>query len=284
MSNVLEAICNISELKIHTVDDIKFSRNRATSVGEGLEKFVKDAFSNSFNSDDVSKMDNYSKVFSYQGNSKTPPDFMLKKGAAVEVKKIENKTSDLQLNSSHPKRKLKSNSTLINTHCKKAEQWKEKDFLYIIGNVLKGELSTLWIIDGSLYAADEEVYLNIKNELTEKIKELENVNFSPTNEIGRINNVDPLGITNLRIRGMWILQSPIKVFKYLNAFDNTCKFQCISILSNTMYNSISNNSKYRIKSNKEIIINDVLIYDPNNPSKKIPSKLIKYSKNLAFKP
>ena len=280
MANVLEAICNISELQIHTVDDIKFSRNRATSVGDGLEKFVKDAFSNSFNSDDVTKMANYAQVFSYQGNSKTLPDFMLRQGAAVEVKKTESRTADLQLNSSHPKRKLNINSTLINAHCRNAEQWEEKDFLYVVGNVLQSKLSTLWIVDGCLYAADEEVYLNIKSELTEKLKELEDVNFSPTNEIGRINSVDPLGITNLRVRGMWILQSPMRVFRYINAFDSNSEFQCISILSTTMYNSIAENSRHRIEGKEDITIEDVLIYDPNNPSNTIPSKLIKYSKNL----
>lgn len=280
MGNILEAICNISELQIHTVDDIKFSKNRATSVGDGLEKFVKDAFSNSFNADDITKMANYAQVFSYQGNSKTPPDFMLRGGAAVEVKKTESRTADLQLNSSHPKRTLSVNSNLINAHCRNSEQWTEKDFLYAVGNVIQSKLSTLWFVDGRLYAADEEVYLSIKRDLTNKLQEMEDVNFSPTNEIGRINSVDPLGITNLRIRGMWILQSPMRVFRYINAFDPNAEFQCIAILSDEMYNEIQECSRGRIESKVDITIENINIYDPNNPSNTIPSKLIKYSKAL----
>ena len=41
--------------------------------------------------------------------------------------------------------------------------WEEKTFI-IIGHIPKGKnvLSSIWFIDGSLYAADEEVYTNIK--------------------------------------------------------------------------------------------------------------------------
>jgi hypothetical protein len=34
----------------------------------------------------------------------------------------------------------------------------------------------------------------------------------PGNEIGRLNKVDPLKATSLRVRGMWLLDHPAKVF------------------------------------------------------------------------
>lgn len=279
MGNILEAICNISDLQMHTVDDVEFSSNRATSVGDGLEKFVKDAFSNSFNANDILKKSNYRTVFSYQGNSSNPPDFMLRGGPAVEVKKKESANSDLQLNSSHPKRKLKIDSPFISRECRIAEEWEEKDFIYVIGTVLQRKLSTLWMVDGTLYAADEEIYLNVKNGISQKSRELD-INFINTKEIGKVKAVDPLAITDLRIRGMWILKAPNKVFDYLEAVNPLADFQCIAVISQTMYDEMPNCSRDRIENKNDITIQDVEIYNPNNPSAIIPSKLIKYSKTL----
>jgi hypothetical protein len=35
----------------------------------------------------------------------------------------------------------------------------------------------------------------------------------PGNEIGRLNNVDPLNATSLRVRAMWLLEHPARVFQ-----------------------------------------------------------------------
>ena len=41
------------------------------------------------------------------------------------------------------------------------------------------------------------------------------VEFEETEELGRINMIDSLGITKLRVRGMWISQNPWKVFSLI---------------------------------------------------------------------
>ena len=82
-----------------------------------------------------------------------------------------------------------------------------------------------------MYAADEEVYTNIKDSICDVLKNSNEFDFSETNEIGRINYVDPLKITNLRIRGMWLLQPPYKVFDYLYLYDNKANFQSIALIS-----------------------------------------------------
>jgi hypothetical protein len=279
MTNILEAIYNISQLEELTVKDIAFGSNRATSVGDGLESFIKDAFTNTFNElDKKTKIDKYKDAFSYQGSSRTPPDLMLKGGDAIEVKKTESITSDLQLNSSHPKSKLLSTSSLINKHCVSCEEWAEKDFIYAIGHIPKGSkiLSSLWFVDGSIYAADEEVYLSLKETLTDNIEATPNIDFSPTNEIGRVNFVDPLKITNLRIRGMWLLQPPFKVFDYVHGYSSETKFQCITIIPLEKYKSFPQESKRRLESNDAISIAKVEVQDPNNPSNMIECNLIKY--------
>lgn len=280
MTNILEAIYNISQLEEHNIGEITFGSNRATSVGDGLESFVKDAFTNTFYDevDKKTRFDKYQKAFSYEGSSRTPPDLMLRGGDAIEVKKTESLSSELQLNSSHPKSKLFSNSNLINNHCVICENWTEKDFIYAVGHVLNGSktLSSLWFIDGSIYAADEEVYLSLKNTLTENIETTPGVDFSPTNEIGRVNHVDPLKITNLRIRGMWLLQPPYKVFDYVHGYDSSKKFQCIAILPLKKYVSFPRVSREKIEQDNNISIDDVKIQNPNNPSMMIDCKLIKY--------
>jgi hypothetical protein len=281
MTNILEAINNISQLKELKIKNIKFGNNRAVSVGEGLESFVKDSFTNTFNELNKKKrQDKYNEVFSYQGSKRTPPDLMVKGGIAIEVKKTESLTSELQLNSSHPKAKLYRTSKLINQHCRdsKEDKWSEKDFVYIIGHIPKGTstLSSIWFIDGSIYAADEEVYLNLKDSLTENLENISEIDFSPTNEIGRVNFVDPLKITNLRIRGMWLLQPPFKVFDYVHKYNQNKKFQCIAIISLTNYNAFPEKSKKLIEDNKQITIEDIETLDPNNSVAYIKSKLIRF--------
>jgi hypothetical protein len=60
-----------------------------------------------------SRLDQFSRVFSYQGNPNNPPDLMIRQGDAIEIKKIESPHSSLALNSSYPKAKLFSHSTML---------------------------------------------------------------------------------------------------------------------------------------------------------------------------
>ncbi|MCH2043382.1 MAG: NgoPII family restriction endonuclease [Saprospiraceae bacterium] len=281
MSNILNAILNISRLSNLEVKDITFGNNRANNVGEGLEEFVKDAFADTLQEEDKKKrIEKYSEVFSYQGSKRTPPDLMLKKGDAIEVKKTETITSELQLNSSYPKSNLSSDSKLITKHCRDCESWTTKDFIYVIGHIPKksnNTLSSLWFIDGAIYAADGDVYASLKDDLTENIEKSPNIDFSPTNEIGRVNGVDPLKITNLRIRGMWLLQQPYKVFDYVHGYDSNKKFQCITILRTDKYNNYPKTVVQKIEAEQQIKITDIKVQNPNNPMELVNCKLIKYT-------
>ncbi len=282
MTNILDAIYNISCLKDLSVNEIKFGNNRATNMGEGLEIFVKNSFTNTFKEENKNiRLEKYNEVFSYQGSKRTPPDLMLKGGDAIEVKKTEKITSELQLNSSFPKSKLFSNSSLIDKHCKNCENWTEKDFIYSIGHIPSGTntLKSLWFIYGSIYAADENVYTSIKDNLTENIEKIDSIDFSPTNEIGRINYVDPLKITNLRIRGMWLLQPPYKVFDYVHSYDSNAIFQCISIIPSTKYNSFPEKSRNQVEKSNDIFIKEIKVQNPNNPVSLIECKLIIFKIN-----
>jgi hypothetical protein len=279
MINILEAIINIANLPILEVNELTFGNNRVTNVGDGLEIFVKNAFSNNFNTvDEKEKIENYSKAFSYEGSQTRPPDLMIKGGDSIEVKKTESIFSELQLNSSHPKAKLFSTSHLINSHCRTCEVWEEKDIIYTIGHVPKSSktLSSLWLIYGSIYAADENIYTDLKNTITETLESISTINFSETKEIGRVNYVDPLKITNMRIRGMWLLQPPVKVFEYVYKYRPDLKFQLISVIPNEKYNSFPLESRNKIENitNGNINIENIKVKNPNNPVNLIDCKLI----------
>lgn len=279
MTNILEAIVNIANLPILEVNELTFGNNRATNVGDGLEVFVKDAFSDNLTTvDNAEKIAKYSQVFSYEGSQTRPPDLMLLGGDSIEVKKTETIFSELQLNSSHPKSKLYSTSHLINNHCRNCEVWTEKDIIYAIGHVPKNSkiLSSLWLIYGSVYAADEDVYTGLKSTITESLENTPEIDFSETKELGRVNFVDPLKITNMRIRGMWLLQPPVKVYDYVYQYNNSLKFQLVAIIPIKKYNSFPIESRNIIEGldDENLNIEDIKVKNPNNPVNLIDCKLI----------
>lgn len=279
MTNILDAIFNISQREELEIKDITFGNNRANNMGEGLEAFIKDSFTNMFDESDKNKRNiKYKEVFSFQGSKRNPPDLMLRNGPAIEVKKIESLSTDLQLNSSHPKQTLKSDSSFITRKCIECEEWTEKDFIYVIGHVPKNtnRLSSLWFVYGDIYSASEETYLSLKNDIGTNIDEMPDVEFSETNEIGRVNKVDPLGITNLRIRGMWLLQPPFKVFDYIHNYEDGKRFQCFAIIPTSKFDKFSNKSINRLEQSKDLIIRDVNVNDPDNPVGLIECKLIDF--------
>lgn len=279
MINILDAIYNISQRDELEIKDITFGNNRANNMGEGLEAFIKDSFANMFDEPDKNKRNlKYNEVFSFQGSKRNPPDLMLRNGPAIEVKKIESLTTELQLNSSHPKQTLKSDSSFITKKCVECEDWSEKEFIYVIGHIPKktNRLSSLWFVYGDIYSASEETYLSLKNDIATNIDEMPDVEFSETNEIGRVNQVDPLGITNLRIRGMWLLQPPFKVFDYIHNYESGKRFQCFAIIPTSKFDSFPDESINRLQQSEGLTITDVNVNDPDNPVGLIECKLIEF--------
>lgn len=283
-TNILKAIINIKNLSVYDMKTIyppkseMSTANRIQNVGKGLETFIKDSFSNSFK--EMDKGEFHSKYFSYVGNANNPPDSMLKGGDAIEVKKVGSHSSQIQLNSSFPKDKLHSHDKLITKDCVNCEDWDEKDMVYAIGIIKdkKSYLDALLLIYGDCFSADEEVYLKVKNRLVDTVKSLPD--SEETNEIGRINNVDPLGITNLRVRGMWILDNPYKHFKKIfNYVPSKQSFALYSLMSKEKFDSFPKEDRDMILNDDEIECEDVKIENPNNPVKFIDAKVIRWRFN-----
>ncbi len=281
MINILRAIDTIVSNDIPDVVDFYRSQNKINAVGDALELFIKDIFANTLReANELKKQEAYEQVFSYAGNANNPPDFMLKSGDAIEVKKLQSETAQIALNSSYPSAKLHSSSPMITKTCRDCEKWDEKDLLYAVGCVNKQKLSSLWLIYGDCYAASHEIYQNMKARIIAGINQTAGVEFSPTKELGRVNRVDPLGITSLRMRGMWHIEHPQKVYQYLNlsAKKTNQNFRLLTLMRESKYLScpVADREKLESIDNSNFQIQKVKIKSPDNPVKTIAAILIKY--------
>lgn len=296
MSNILVAIASLVENPQTKLTRFYAGSNRANNMGDALEAYIKDLFASSFEKNEEYANEAHCKVFSYLGNKNNPPDIILKNGDAIEVKKIESKGSTIALNSSYPKAKLYRDSTLLIDSCKSVDggQWDKKDIVYIIGIVGEGNssetkdtLKGLWFIYGDCYAASREIYERISNKIISGIQEIASIDFGDTNELARVNKVDPLGITYLRVRGMWGIKNPLHVFSYLN-LDVSKDFFAHVIMRKEKFNSFPENDQRKIsqleadfstsKNGDSFFKVEKNLKNPDNPAEIIEAVILSYTK------
>ncbi|MEK7471975.1 MAG: NgoPII family restriction endonuclease, partial [Patescibacteria group bacterium] len=215
--NILEGFLELGKLTAFDVGDGDVG-NTIQRIGGGLETFVKDIFSGTYGQelDHEQRLRRYNEAFSLIGNSRNPPDLILKNDDAIEIKKVDGLKSDIQLNSSPPKAYLLADDTRINRACRELaskEGWSQKDFFYAVGSLVEGKIIRLWFVHGECYAADHSIYETASSRVAESIgNDYSEGELGETNEIASVPNIDPLGITRLRIRGMWIIRNPSIVF------------------------------------------------------------------------
>lgn len=275
-TNIINAINNLITNPIIELKAYYKSKTRANNMGDALEEYVKDLFAGTLSeTDEQRRLKRISEVFSYLGNQNNPPDCILREGDAIEVKKITGQNSSLALNSSYPKHKLYATSTLITEACRQCETWDEKDIIYVVGIVDDSKINSLCMIYGMDYAAKNSIYERIKNKIIDGINDIHDIEFVPTNELAKIKKVDPLGITDLRVRGMWQIDNPFKVFDYVYKRDYTKQFNFMSIIRNNKYNSVNNRKIIEDKVGiNGFNIRDINIKNPNNPACLENAKLI----------
>jgi hypothetical protein len=283
MADLLQAIATLINHPIPNLLDYyrSKSKNRINAVGDALEEYIKDIFADTIEDTNLDrKTDKYNQVFSWQGSQNNPPDLIIRNGDAVEVKKIGTIGSQIALNSSFPKAKLFASDPMIVSDCRNCENWIEKDLIYAIGVTSNHKLNLLWLIYGDCYAASQEYYTRIKNTIATGISSIEDVNFSQTKELGRVNQVDPLAITYLRIRGMWGIKNPLYVYEHLNLYDLNTTFQVIAIVRESKYLSFPiasrNTLESCVNSDRELRIELQNIKSPDNPEQVIPARIINY--------
>ena len=277
MANILQAFIHIVNNYQVNITNVTQGNNRANNMGEGLETYIKDIFASTTNETDKQlKLETLSRIYSYQGNKNNPPDLMLRDSDAIEIKKLESKNSAIALNSSYPKEKLYADSPMITKACRESEEWTIKNMLYAVGYVKQSHLKSLWLIYGDCFCADKETYERIKNTISSGINTIQDVEFTDTKELGKVKKVDPLGITDLRIRGMWHIDNPNKTFNYIYTYDDTKDFQLICLMKKEKYDSLPREDKESIENinNDNVEIQDIRIKNPNNPVQLIDAKLL----------
>lgn len=271
-TNVLKALANLKMVSNFSLPAHYGSANRMNSMGIALEYFIKDAFCGSLGLRSVAdKEREYSRYLSYVGNANNPPDFMIRGGDAVEVKKIGSHNSGLALNSSYPKNKLHKDNPLITDACRECEEWETRDIIYAVGVVRRSRIESLWFVYGDCYAADKDVYERTRDKIISGINSIEGIEFSRTKELGRVNRVDPLGITYLRIRGMWGIENPMKVFNYLGTTSQAPAI--VALMRKGKYLSFPEADRRVLESQN--LVSDIQIKNPDNPAAYLDAKIIK---------
>ena len=279
MSDILTAIKAIVEHSNTIVESTEStSLNRANQMGDALEDYVKNAFADCMGQDSRSVKRARNIVFSYLGNSTNPPDAMLRGSDAIEIKKLTSLgTSQLQLNSSYPKNKLHADNPKLCRACRECEDWQEKDMLYVVGQVNGQELQNIFFVYGDLYCDSHEIYENVENVIKEGLESLDDVELAETNELGRINKVDHLEISDLRVRGMWLIKTPFQHFDYLTEDITDYTFKLVALIPDDKYFSFNDIEQFEeFCEEYGVCISDEEIEDPQNPANFISSKLITY--------
>ncbi|MGC8662642.1 MAG: NgoPII family restriction endonuclease [Candidatus Micrarchaeia archaeon] len=280
--NALEMIINIAKRHDTDLSAYKPSSDvRVVRAGEGLEGYIKDALAGSFGASIEERLLRYKEAFSWQGNQANPPDLTAWEkagGDAFEIKKMKTAMADIELNSSYPRDYLYAEDKMISKGCKAAEEWSKKDMFYVVGYAPSSKIKCLTIIHGPCYAADRETYERPRRLVREGLESgLHGIDLARTRELGRINGVDPLRITDLRVRGMWMIRNPLVLFREFFDYNKAAKgkeFSLFAIISAAKYAKFSAAARSKAEGLKGIEVKDIRVTDPNNISSSISAKLI----------
>jgi len=274
MSNILEALINIVENKDYKIKEYTSGGNRAQNMGEALEQYILDAFCNSFEKKDkYERIEKHQEVFSFLGSKNKIPDAILKNKEALEIKKSTSESS-IQLNSSYPKHTLVASDKRIKSSALICEEikWEQKEMLYCFGCIPDGEnhIKSMWFVYGRVFCDLQEVY----EEIITKIKNNLDDDYTG-NELGGAKGVDSLKITTLRVRGMWVIEHPQKVFSNLVEDWGNNNFEVKAIIPKNIYEGLPEDSKNRI-ADSPLTIEEIELPDPTNRAQNIDCVFIYY--------
>lgn len=269
-TNVLIALSNILRRNSSILTPIFRSNGSANAAGDSLEYFIKDMFCTGASQYqyDSEKDEVYDKYLSWKGNSSNFPDFIVRGGVGVEPKKLNNKSySTIALNSSYPKDYIYPDSQNIPLDVDE-DSWLKKEIVYVVGNLSDtNKLISLWFFYGNTMIADRNVYLDLIDNIREAVKET-NATLVQSKELARATGIDPLNLTNLRMRGMYELQHPHIAFnKYISRADipNEASKIFLVILKED-YDSIVEKPNFdEYYSNGQLKSHEILIPNPNSP-------------------
>lgn len=254
--------------------------NAVTMMGEALEATIRDAYAGILlddgGADASTRQRRYSRTFSWLGNHTNPPDAMIRGGDAIEVKKTKSTANAIQLNSSNPKDRIWSDDPRIAQGAVQAEAWTQRDLVYWVGAVDDRRLNGLWVVYGDVYCASRDVYSRVARLVERSVATLEGVELAETNELARLNRVDPLGITNLRVRGMWTISHPSLVFNrpdVVGLGGGALRLLC----REEKWQTFDRSCRQRVSApNSGFTVRDVQLPNPNNPAQAVAAKVVSH--------
>jgi hypothetical protein len=277
MVTLINALLNITYNPSNKIKEVSKYGTKVNIVGDALEEYIKDAFAGTLGKE-YDKLTVHKNIFSWQGNQNNPPDLIIKGYDAIEIKKMRG-INNLALNSSYPHATLSSSSNMITADCRDCEgslPWK-KDVIYSIGTIVENYIKYLFFVYGDIYAADEETYKRISHKIKDGILDIPDVEFTETNELGKVKKVDPLGITDLRIRGMWTIKHPFSVYSYIEKLKipKTNQFHIFALMSKLKFSTFKIEDVNKLLKQTNVEKYEIQLKNPNNPSQLIESILIK---------
>ncbi len=277
MANLLTALASIRKQGLARVPLINpISSNRINVSGEYLEHYVKYAFSDSFGLSKAKAILNYQRIFSWQGSQNNPPDIILRGGDAIEVKKLESVIGrEIALNSSMPKQHLFSSDPKISKACRECEtDWRFKDIIYAVGNMGNKKIARLFFVYGDCYAANQKIYQRMFDSIKGSISSA-GIELDETKELGRVNRVDPLCRTYLRIRGMWGISVPFRCFEEFISKSHR-QNSVFALMTEKKYASFPKKDRDALCRLKGVSSISIRVPSPDNPSKMLKARLITF--------
>lgn len=278
-TNVLIALKNILDRNSCILTPIFSSNGTANAAGDSLEFFIKDMFCTGASQYqyEEEKMKKYNEFLSWTGNSTNFPDFIIKGGVGVEPKKINNLTySTLALNSSYPKDYIYPDSQNLPKDINE-DTWIKKEIVYAAGNLNNktNKLLSLWFVYGNTMVADRAVYLKLIEEIRIAISKT-NATLINSKELARAKGIDPLKFSNLRVRGMYELEHPHKVFgSYITRNDIPAEASKVFlVILKTDYDQLAEKPDLSTYiANNRLTISEISIPNPNNANEQLEALL-----------
>jgi len=152
----------------------------------------------------------------------------------------------------------------ITKKCRDAEAWTEKPFLLFVGQIdpTVKNISALWIIDGRCLSDNEEIYLSLLSKARAAMLLL---GSRGTKEIGQFANLDTRMRTVLRVRPMFSLLHPARIFNSIFIHQTTKQFALNVLLPESTYDSFTEEERRKLETaGKGAAINRLKIPDPTN--------------------
>ena len=135
-------------------------------------------------------------------------------------------------------------------------------------------ISMLVFVYGDCYAAEAGVYKKVRQPIIDGLKKL-NIPLSRTRELARLNKVDPLQITDLRVRGMWQIKTPIRFFSEIIVPEQGKQMSVFAIMRKEKFESFEKDEKELAR--KNFSVSEVKIKSPENPRKLIDAVLVSFA-------